>query len=225
MSSSPPPSLPPALRAKILGQLAEIDAPTRPRFQRAVLGAMALGLAASVLLFLAIGGVELGRRPLVYVTALGASWLVLLALAAPGALMRGRSSVGRPSRTLSALSIGLPLLVLGAIAATAWIWPETRTIADNRSDLRCFGFALALGAGPFAAIVWVKRKLVLVHPHVEAGAAGVLAGALGAFFITLRCDCSELDHLLIGHVVPVVLFGALSAWLIGRLFARTPLSA
>lgn len=224
MSSSPPP-LPPELRAKILGQVAQVQAPTRSGFQRRSVLVTGLGVAASLVLFVTIGGVELGRRPSVYVATLGAAWLGLLIAASPWALTRGRSSVGRPGRMLTALSLSVPLLVLGLIGLAAVLWPETQSIGDNRSDLRCFGFALALGAGPYAAFLWIKRKLVLVHPHVEAAAAGVFAGTLGAFLITLRCDCSEVSHLIVGHVLPVVLLGGVSALVAGRFLARAPLSA
>lgn len=221
----PPPNLPPELRAKILGSITTVPSPTRSGWQRRSTLITGLGVAASLALFAAIGGVELGRRPSVYVAVLGAAWAALLLVASPWVLARGRSSVGRPSRVLAGLSLALPLLVLGAIGAAALAWPETRSIADNRSDLRCFGVALALGAAPYAAFLWLKRRLVLVHPHVEAAAAGVFAGTLGALLITLRCDCSELSHLVLGHVGPVVMLGGASAWLAGRWFARAPLSA
>lgn len=220
---SQPPELPPALRAKILGNLGA--APTRTDWKRRSAIAIGAGLAASIAIFVAVGGVKLGQRPVVYVGSLAAAWLVLLFAAAPWALARGRSSVGRPSRLLAGLSLGLPLLVLGLVAGAAVIWPETRGLTDDRSDLRCFAFALALGAGPYLSFVWVKRRLVLVHPHVEAAAAGVFAGTVGSFFITLRCDCSELSHLVLGHILPVLVLGALSAVVAGRWFARAPLQA
>lgn len=221
--SAKPSELRAELRAKILGNLGA--APTRADWKRRSVVAVAVGLAASLALFLAIGGVKLGQRPAVYVGSLAAAWLVLLLVAAPWALARGRSSVGRPSRLLTGLSLGLPLLVLGLVAGAAVLWPETRSILSDGSDVRCFAFALVLGAGPYLSFLWVKRRLVLVHSHVEAAAAGVFAGTMGSFLITLRCDCSELLHLVIGHISPVLVLGALSAILVGRWFARAPLQA
>lgn len=223
--STKPPSPPPALRAQILAHAGRLDAPTRASWQRRAMLITGLGVAASLLLFVSIGGVKLGARPSLYVATLGAAWVGLLLAASPWALFRGRSSVGRPNRLLLGLSLSLPVLVLVLVGGAAALWPETRALADNRSDLRCFGFALALGAGPYAAFVAVKHNLVLVHPHVEAGLAGVFAGTLGAFLITLRCECSELSHLLLGHVLPVLLLGGISALLAGWWFARAPLSA
>lgn len=219
------PTLPPELRAKILGSLGQVEAPTRSRWQRRSALVVSLGIGTSVALFAAIGGVHLGQRPALYVGSLGAAWLALLLAASPWALTRGHSSVGRPSRLLAGLSLAVPLLVLGLVTAAAMLWPETRNLTDDRSDVRCFGVALLLGAGPYVSFLWGKRRLVLVHPHVEAAAAGVFAGTLGALLITLRCECSELTHLVIGHVMPVLALGALSAVLAGRWFARSPLQA
>jgi hypothetical protein len=53
----------------------------------------------------------------------------------------------------------------------------------------------------------------------------VFGGTVGAFLITLRCDCSELSHLVLGHVLPVLALGVLSAVLAGRWLARSPLQA
>ncbi len=221
--SKRPPELSAELRSKILGSLAKDAAPTRSAWQRRSAIALSLGIASSVALFVGIGAVQLGDRPATYVASLGAAWLVLLLAASPWVLMRGRSSVGRSSRLLARLSFGIPLLVLGLVAGAALIWPETRTITSDRSDVRCFGVGLLLGAGPYVSVLWIKRRLVLVHAQVEAAAAGVFAGTAGALLITLRCDCSELSHLIIGHLLPVLALGALSALLAGRWLARAPL--
>ena len=220
-----PAELPPGLRAKILGSTAAVPAPTQSEWQLRSVVVTGVGVAVSLAMFAAIGGVELGRRPAIYVAVLGAAWAALLLVVSPWALGRGRSSVGRSSKALGALSLALPVLIVGAMGAAALAWPETLSIDDDRSDIRCFVVALALGAGPYAAFLWVKRRLVLVHPHVEAAAAGVFAGTLGALLITLRCDCSELGHLVLGHVLPVLTLGVGSALVAGRWFARAPLSA
>ena len=216
-------ALPPELRAKILGSLATVEAPTRAGWRRSHVSVVACALALSVVFFLLVGGVKLGQRPVAYVAGLAVAWLVLLALTAPWALSRGRSSVGRAGPLLALLSLALPLLVLGLVAGAALLWPETRLLVDDRADGRCFGYALALGAAPYASFLWIKRRLVLVHPHFEAAAAGVFAASVGALLITLRCDCSELAHLLVGHVLPVLALGACSAVLAGSWLSSRPL--
>lgn len=219
------PQLPPELRAKILGEVTAAPSPTRQAWQLRTIAAALGGVVAAVALFFAIGGVSLGRRPTAYLTTLGVAWVVLLLAMAPWALARGASSVGRPKTRLFLLSLLTPLLVLVVFALGALVWPATRALDDGRSDLRCFTFAVLLSAFPYAAFLWMKRRVVLVHPTAEAAAAGMFAGSLGALLITLRCECSQVLHLLLGHVLPVVLLGGLSALLAGRWLARGRLSA
>lgn len=214
-----PVAMPAALRAKVLGQIAKEPSPTRTEWTRRIVIATTAGVIAALGVFVGVGGVELGRRPAAYVASVSAVWAACWLAALPWALMRGRSSVGRAHVRLINV-LGLPLLALGALLVGSALWPETRAIDDGRSDLRCFVFALLLAASPYLAFLWAKRRMVLVHATLEAAVAGVFAGTLGALLITLRCQCSEISHLVIGHLLPVLTLGALSAVIAGRWLRR-----
>jgi len=153
-----------------------------------------------------------GPRPiwLAAVTSLGAVALAIVALLV--AVRRGHSMLGRAKPVLVSVVIGVPLLLITwKVAATAC---AHGTVAAwvGRSGTRCMIVALLDGAGPFVAILWLRRRSVLEQARWTGASIGLAAGAIAWALNELRCrpagvlQVAYLPHFLLGHVMPLVMF-------------------
>ena len=207
-------------REAMLSWVQDVRSPTRAerRRQRAWVAAGAFAWSVAVLAL--FQGVRIAPRPawLALATTLGAAALAAVALwMAAG---RGASMLGRSRRAVMAVVLGVPLaLFLWKVGLTECVrgmsnaWP-------GRPGTRCFFVALLSGAGPFAALLWARRGTVVVDVAWMGAAMGVAAGAVGWTVNDLRCQVGYLNHLLLGHVAPVIIFVllglALARWLAPR---------
>lgn len=169
-------------------------------------------------------------RPLwlAVVTSLGAA--VLAAVALHVASRRGHSMLGRAKPVLVSAVIGVPLLlVTWKLAATAC----AHGMADawvSRSGKRCMTVALLGGAGPFFAMLWVRRRSVLERVYWTGASIGVAAGAIAWALNELRCrpagvlQVTYLPHLLLGHLLPLVVFVGLGVVLARWLSPSWPIA-
>ncbi len=164
-------------------------------------------------------GVRGGPRPLwlAVVTSLGAAALATVALRV--AVRRSHSMLGRAKPVLVSVVIGVPLLlVTWKVAATAC----AQGMADawvGRSGTRCMIVELLDGAGPFFAILWMRRRSVLEQVRWTGASIGLAAGAIAWTLNELRCrpagvlQVAYLPHLLLGHLLPLVVFIGLGVML------------
>ncbi len=174
----------------------------------------ALGLAASA----GLAAWTLGWVPSTLYTEI-APWFklvyaALLALAAAWLAAR----LGRPlPRT------GGPLLAVAAVLAAAaavglvswWQMPpaERMTALVGHSAAECPWNVLALSLPALAASLWALRGLAPTRPVAAGAAAGLLAGALGAFGYALACDELSLPFVSAWYTLGVALTVALGALL------------
>jgi hypothetical protein len=75
--------------------------------------------------------------------------------------------------------------------------------------LRCAGAETATAAFPFAVFLFLLTRFS--SRPVQALYAGLAAGAAGALVMHLHCANGTWQHLLVGHVLPVLMLGGLSA--------------
>ena len=66
-----------------------------------------------------------------------------------------------------------------------------------------------------AAFLFLRRGSDPVHPRASGAALGAAAGAWASVLIHLHCPVAATDHVLLGHLAPV-LFLSLAGVLVGR---------
>ncbi len=150
--------------------------------------AMALGVLASMAGALALLGpipLELFGSP--------APWIKLAyagALAAAGAWLAARlgrpvARVRGPVRVL--LLVLTAMIVLGALVLISAPAGGRLATVLGHSWTRCPFNVLVLSLPALAGALWALRGLAPTHPREAGMAAGLLAGALGAFGYALSC--------------------------------------
>lgn len=213
----------PPIRVGLLDDvMAVIDAnpaPDRKRL-RAQAAVLVVGcVLVAVLVFLAYGGLRAGGAPrsvtLILATTIGSALLAGLALW----LIRGRGAIGGTTAkrlvvVLFGVPIGLMAWKLGWSASFTGAldqWPE-------RIGIPCLEISLMSGLGPLLALVWLRRSAPN-HPRLLGAVLGVTAGACAWVVTDLWCPVGHVPHLLLGHLLPIVLF-ALAGVAIGARWLR-----
>jgi len=209
-------SPPPELKEQILAAAARLPSPNRRALARqAAALTVASWLVATTIFFLA-GGMRVTGRPasLVIGTALGTALVAGVVIWT--ALRRGHSTLGRAQQALLPIVIGAPL----AIVAWKLFWSAQYAGGldqwHTRPGFRCLGLSLSIGICPVIAFVIARRKSDPLRPGLTGFAAGIAIGCATALLTDLWCPVAYLPHLLLGHLLPIALLGALGAWL-GRL--------
>ena len=151
------------------------------------------------------------------VCALTAAWI--------GAT-RGSTALGRPSRTLVAVSVATPLALFAVATFAAGI--DGREIAMGGGTLHqhlvCISLTLLFALGPLLAFTSAHRGSDPVHPRALGAALGAAAGAWGGVMIDVHCALTTVEHLALGHVLPIVLASAVGALLGARMLGVRSLS-
>jgi hypothetical protein len=202
---------PPELRARLLAAVAERPAPSRreQRLRSAALAASAVLLPLAV--FVGMGSAEQGPRSWALVAVTAAGTFVLAAAALSLALARGRRLLGLPSAWLVSVAVACPaafavwkLVWSSAFGEMMLAWPE-------RPGLRCFGLSLAFGLWPLVALALARRGSDPVHPRSLGAALGAASGLWAGTLVDLWCPVGYPQHVLLGHVLPMLLLSALGA--------------
>jgi len=140
-----------------------------------------------------------------FVLALSSTWLVL----------PFRRSMLSPSRgLLLSIAIGLPLLV------GAWLvlWHTTYDDPFTRSGWRCFAITVLTAPWPFATLAYASHRLEPRHPGTAGAALGAVAGAWAAVMVELWCPLAVPEHVLVGHVLPLLVLTLAGATIGVRMF-------
>lgn len=199
---------------RLFRELSAQPSPTRSHARAIAYGAMGTAASFSLSIFFLMGGLRQGPRPttLVLLTSMGAALLAVIA--ARVAWSRGGRMLGRPAQAL--------WLVIAMAPLTLFLWRYGVSDAFgmteewlDRPGWRCFRWSLAMGAAPFAALFYLRRDTELVHPALVGTAMGIAVGALVWVPVDLWCPVAYAPHLILGHVLPMLIFGAVGA-LLGR---------
>jgi hypothetical protein len=209
-------SLPPELKQRVLGSVAEVPAPTRTQVLRMRAWLLGCGVAGAVTIFFLEGGVRLTTRPpsLVALTSVGTALIV--GVGTWLLFTRGRSVLGRPVSLLAATAVVASLLFvawrygISAHYGHTDAWPE-------RPGFRCLALSIATGALPLLGALLSWRHAVPVSPIATGAAFGAGAGLGSALLVDLWCPVSYLPHLLLGHLVPIGVLALLGGVLGSRL--------
>jgi len=207
-------------REDVLRFAAATPAPTRAEVarRRLLVGAAAAAWSAGIML--SVDGVRVAPRPLWLVLATGIASALVSAAVLWFAATRGRNMLGRSARTLAAVVVGAPVLLL------AWKIGLT-ACADGMSDAwpmrpgtRCLTVSSLSALGPFLALLWARRRSVTDHARWTGAALGVAAGSVGWLVNDLRCQVGYWPHVLLGHLLPIAIFAALGLLLADVLSPR-----
>ena len=96
------------------------------------------------------------------------------------------------------------------------MWPEAADDhAPRIAHVACFVYSLLIASGPFAAMTWIRRGSDPVNPRLTAAAYGVAAGLLAGVLMDVHCAYADVEHIVLGHVLPVAGFAVLG-WLLGE---------
>jgi hypothetical protein len=139
------------------------------------------------------------------------SLLIGLALASTVfALWQGSSGLGIASMWL----VSIAALVAPVYAALTVLQPLHSGAADDVSltgvaispwGLRCIFIASVVGASVLAIFAVTLRRAVAVAVGLRGAALGAAAGSWAGLAVFAFCPSGELQHLLVGHVLPIVL--------------------
>lgn len=208
------------LEHRVLAAIAAEPSLTRSQVQRRRL--VLFGAAASVTLFLFLwaGGVRPTGRPTVLWALTSTGSTVIAAIALAVALGRGRSMLGRPARVLLAVAVATALLLLCFKFSLSTEFVGMTVPWPDRPGFRCLLLALGTGIAPMTAFMAVWHRTAPAHPRLTGLAIGTAAGALVWVLVDLWCPVAYFQHLLLGHVLPLVLFASFGAAAGGLLAAR-----
>jgi hypothetical protein len=139
------------------------------------------------------------------------SLLIGLALASTVfALWQGSSGLGIASMWL----VSIAALVVPVYAALTVLQPLHSGAADDASltgvaispwGLRCILVATIVGASVLTIFAVTLRHAVAVAVGLRGAALGAAAGSWAGLAVFAFCPSGELQHLLVGHVLPIVL--------------------
>jgi hypothetical protein len=139
------------------------------------------------------------------------SLLIGLALASTVfALWQGNSGLGIASMWLVSISA----LVAPVYAALTVLQPLHSGAADDAGltgvvispwGLRCILVAGIVGASVLTIFAVALRRAVVVAVGLRGAALGAAAGGWAGLAVFAFCPSGDLQHLLIGHVLPIVL--------------------
>lgn len=127
------------------------------------------------------------------------------------ALRQGAAGLGIGSTWL----VSIAALVVPVYAALTVLRPlhsgaaddiATTGVAISPWGLRCLFIATVVSASVLAIFAGALRRAVAVASGLRGAALGAAAGAWGGLAVFIFCPSGELQHLLVGHVLPIALF-------------------
>ena len=211
------------LRARVLAEVARTPSPTRALHRRRIVLLATVGAFATVALFVGMGGMSPGTRPVEMIAFTVGFGLIAAAVLTRLSSGQPRSMLGRPRTVLlTAVVVTAPILAVVALFATL-AWPDTSGEHVGGSvHLACGAISVLQGALPLIALLLPRRSTDPVHPAITGAALGMTAGAWTVVMAYLRCPHAAAMHCIVAHVVPTLIltvFGALLGWLLLRVRA------
>lgn len=191
-----------------------------------VLSRLSLGLGAGGAVSFVLMVAWLGIRPdLLTAMGTGAYWMkffytLLFALAGLWTLER----LSRPGMRATRQMIfeALPFALLASWAAMRLMMAPAgmrMPMIMGSSHQVCPWRISVLALPIFVGVFWSLSGLAPTRTWIAGAAAGLLAGAAGAFIYALHCDESAAAFVVLWYTVGIVIVGALGA-LMGRILLR-----
>jgi hypothetical protein len=207
----------------LIEKLSERAEPVRAH---ALARALAAGTGAGALVSFAAMMLWLGPRPdLMQAMGTGAYWMkffytLLFALGGFWTLER-LSRPGARTRTQMTLeALPFAAIALWASMRLAMAPDEARMpMMMGHSSNVCPWWIIVLALPIFAGALWSLRRFAPTRPALAGAAAGLAAGALGAFIYAFHCDESAAAFVALWYTSGIVCVGAIGA-VAGRFLLR-----
>ena len=211
------------VKARILADLQATPSPTRSASQLYAWLVLPSSIIVAAALFFAFDGLKHGQgRANWFFLASCLGWAAVAALSIWGAFMRGRSAIGRSRAFLIAVAIGTPALLFALMFGLAIAHPEVTLVHPERIGFRCMGLTVAAAAFPLLSLSLARRESDPVHPIATGAALGSACGASAGVMVEMWCPVATPQHVLVGHILPIVLLAILGALLGARVIAMRP---
>lgn len=138
---------------------------------------------------------------------------LLAAAAGGGAVRMARPQVGAAASGTGWALAGVTTLLFAALIAIVGGSHD----ASVAGGWRCTAYGSLFGVATFLFLAaWLKRGAP-VQPERAATLAGIAAGAVGGFAISLDCPSNAIAHVGIWHLLPILIGAAAGRLLLPRL--------
>lgn len=177
---------------------------------------LAPAMAAGLLLSSALAIMALGLAPAASQLSL-ALWIKLgymgtLGLAAAWLTARLSRPAARSGAAWAAIGVVVAIMALVGIGSALSVAPgERAAYALGRTWALCPWAVLVLSLPALAAALWAVRGLAPTRPRVAGGAAGLVAGSVGALGYAFACFEESTAFIALWYTLGIVLTGALGA--------------
>jgi hypothetical protein len=134
------------------------------------------------------------------------------------ALWRGHRGLGARATTLASTA----LIVAAAYSALTLLRPlhlsdaPAANLAISPWGARCALIASIVGVGVMACFAAALRRAAPVTTGLRGAAVGVAAGMWASVAVFVFCPSGDSQHLLVGHVLPLLALLGLGATLVPR---------
>jgi hypothetical protein len=203
----------------LIAALARDPVPALPSVSRLLLRALSVAVPAAIVLQLLLLGMRddmaeampgwLGLKLALLALLVACGWMLTRASSQPGRDLPLGWLV-----TFAAMLLGAMLADLAIEGRAGW----AERLAGNNA-LLCLVSVPFLSAVPLAAMLHAVRQSAPLRPALAGAAAGLLAGAVGAFAYGLHCTDDSPLFLALWYLAGISLVAAAGAGL-GRLLLR-----
>lgn len=208
------------LKARILANARATPSSTRGSSHLHAWLVLPSSIIVAAALFFAFDGLHHGRgRTPWFFWASCVGWAAVAALSMWGAFARGRSAIGRSRALLLAVALGTPALLFAMMFGLAGAHPEVTFVHPERIGFKCLGLTVAAAVFPLVALALVRQGSDPVHPVATGAALGSACGASAGVMVEMWCPVANPQHVVVGHIAPIVLMAILGANLGARLIA------
>ncbi len=177
------------------------------RLRNAVI--LSLGFIVAIAIFLYVGGFRgYDRSPELVVGTL-AGTLVIVAVVGYLGYLRRRALAGW---RLALLIVGAPLALLCWKVGFSALFEGGDRWWPSKVGLKCMGVSIIDGCAILAALIATRRASIPRHPAAQGAAMGIAAGGLAWVLVDLWCPVAHPQHVLLGHVLPMLFLAAIGAW-------------
>jgi hypothetical protein len=190
-----------SLRARVLASAASSPSPTRKQGQIAGRALTAASVAVAVTIFESVGGFAHGAgRPLGITLGLASGWMVVSGVLTWLVVGRAGSTLARWPMLIGAAALLAPLLLF------LWMHLFYGTYGEpfQAAGYRCLRYTLFMSALPLASFLALRRAVEPRYPSVLGAGAGAACAAWSGALVDLWCPLTNWQHVLIGHVTPLL---------------------
>jgi hypothetical protein len=133
------------------------------------------------------------------------------------AISSGASGLGSSAVALALVTIAVaPVYAAMILAVPAHTHEIGRALNISEWGTRCFTIASFVAASSLVAFAAALHHAVPSAPRIRGAALGAAAGAWAGLAVLVFCPSGEVQHLLFGHVFPIILATIVGAAVLAR---------